>query len=186
MANSRLNLVFLMGSLLVLVIGGCSSNNSSSSDLEALTLIGVRPEDFVSGAVCGTQVNSYVVSLYDVTGPAGIADSGVSSNTFFVSSSRPKSCKEATVFSNVVEDNAYFAQIDGYVELPAQLRPAYDDSLSAVSSAMIRTSDSQFVNPAWTATCYGFMDNLGHRQPGRAYSNITVNLTSCSQLGPSQ
>lgn len=157
---------------------GCSSSSTSDATTESQTLIGIDPADFVASNACGSQLMSYVATLYDDTGAAGLEDSGVSTSSFLVASTPPKSCSEATVFSNVIAAHAYRVDLQGY-SLPAtELIGA-----ASGSNAMLLQSDSSYVPPTWTASCYGWMDNNGQQRPGYAYEYVTAHLTVCSRLG---
>jgi hypothetical protein len=156
---------------------GCSSS-SSDTTTESQTLIGIDPANFVASNACGNQLMSYVATLYDDTGAAGLSDSGVSAGSFLVASSPPKSCSEAMVFSNVVKEHAYRVDLQGYTQAAADLAPA-----ASGSNAMLLIGDSSYVTPTWTASCYGWRDNNGQERPGYAYEDITVHLTACSRLG---
>ena len=157
---------------------GCSSSSSTSSTTESQTLIGIDPANFVAGNACGSQLMSYVATLYDDTGLTGLTDAGVSAVSFLVASTPPKSCSEATVFSNVVAAHAYRVDLQGYAQPATDLEPA-----ASGSNAMLLRSDSSYVSPTWTASCYGWKDNNGNERPGYAYTDVTVHLTVCSQLG---
>jgi len=169
--------------LIVAIICGllplsCSSNSTSATTTESQTLIGVDPANFVASNACGSQLMSYVATLYDDTGAGGVGDAGVSAGSFLVASTPPKSCSEATVFSDVVAAHAYRVDLQGYTQLAADLEPA-----TSGSNAMLLQDDSSYVKPTWTASCYGWMDNNGNKRPGYAYGYVTVHLTVCSRLG---
>jgi len=156
----------------------CSSSSSSTSTTEAQTLIGIDPANFVAGDACGSQLMSYVATLYDDTGTTGLTDSGISAGSFLVASTPAKSCSEATVFSNVVAAHAYRVDLQGYALPATDLQPA-----TSGSNAMLLRDDLSYVTPTWTASCYGWLDNNGSAHPGYAYEYVTVHLTACSRLG---
>ena len=164
---------------------GCSSSNSQALVLEAQTLVAVEPADFVDDGTCGTQLKTYVATLFDDTGPIGVSDAGVSSERFMVASSPPKPCSEATVFSRVISGHAYSVELQGYQQPASDLTPAYvtDRINNSGSSAMLLNSDSSYVAPLWNATCHGWTDNDGVVQPGYCYQNVTVTLHECTKLG---
>jgi hypothetical protein len=164
--------------LLLVLVWGCGTNYSASTTTESQTLIGIDPDDFVAAGACGDRLRSYVATLFDETGPAGLDDAGVSATSFLVASTPPKSCDESTVFSDVVATHAYRVDLQGYVQPAADLEPADEGS-----SAMRLRSDQSYIAPEWTATCHGWRDNQGTQQPGYAYANVTMKLNDCSHLG---
>lgn len=122
-------------------------------------------------------MRSYAATLYDDTGAAGLQDAGVSATSFVVTSTPPKTCDETTVFSDVVAGHAYRVELQGYVQSAVELGRAAEGS-----SAMLLLSDGSYIAPAWTASCHGWMDSAGNRQPGYAYAYVTMMLSECSQL----
>jgi hypothetical protein len=169
-------------SLAVAVLGAletlaCSSSNGGASTPESQTLIQVAPEDFIVDGACGDELASYVATLFDVTGPAGLSDAGVSGQSFVVASTPPKGCDESTVFSNVVSGHAYMVELQGYTLLPDEIHPAESGSPAMLSS------DGSYLTPTWTASCYGWRDRNGNEQPGYAYAYVTMTLRTCSRLG---
>ncbi len=161
---------------------GCSSSNSQATLPEAQTLVGIEATDFVAEGTCGTQLQSYVATLFDDTGPAGISDAGVSSGRFLVAISAARSCDQATVFSNVIASHAYDVELQGYKQRASDLYSAYISANSG-SSAMLLRSDSSYVAPQWTASCHGWTDDEGNAHPGYAYLNVTVTLRECTKFG---
>jgi len=169
--------------LIVAVICGllplsCSSSSTTAATTESQTLIGIDPANFVASNACGSQLMSYVATLYDDTGLTGLTDAGVSAVSFLVTSTPPKSCSETTVFSDVVAAHAYRVELQGYTQPATDLEPA-----ASGSNAILLRSDSSYVTPIWTASCYGWRDNNGNERPGYAYAYVTVHLTVCSRLG---
>ncbi len=164
----------LFATSIVLVLG-CSSNNSNTLAPEAQTLIGVEPEDFVVAGSCGTAVQRYVATLRDVTGSDKISQLSTSSAPFVVGSSPPTPCDKSTVFGNVVVSHAYEVAIDGYDR--SDIAPLPNSAPSVMYAA------AQYVAPRWTAVCHGWTDGDGGVRPGLAYPNMTVTLRDCTELG---
>lgn len=162
---------------LALLSFGCSSTNTSTTTPEAQTLIGVDPKDFMEAGVCGTQIQRYVATLTDVTGPDGVVASGtegVAWTPFVVGSSPPTSCADSIVFGNVVAYHAYEVKVDGYDRTDIQ-------PLANGSSAM--GVEGAYIAPRSTAACNAWTDNDGGVEPGISYPNITVMLRNCTKFG---
>jgi len=161
----------------VLLLLGCSETSSTASTPEAVTLVGLDPQDFIAKGACGTQVQRYVATLTDVTGADGIRTDGVSLSPFVVGSSKPMPCTDSITFAKVVDYHAYKANIDGYNR--KDIEPAADGS-----PAML--AEGQYVQPQWSAICSGWTASDGGTEPGIAYPNITINLSTCTKLGEPQ
>jgi hypothetical protein len=179
-SNLRLCLVSALGGALLAI--GCSSSNGSASTPESQTLIQIVPDDFVAKGTCGNPLMSYVATLFDFTGPAGLSDAGVSAQSFVVATSPPKGCTESTVFSSVAAGHAYMVELHGYKQSRDEYHSADSGSFSG-SSAMLLNSDDSYLAPAWNANCYGWRDRNGVLQPGYAYAYATMTLSTCSLLG---
>lgn len=172
MLRQRLN-----GPWVALLLLGCSSNNSSTSTPEAQTLIGIEPQDFVAAGACGSKLELYVGTLWDVTGPERVlaaGSEGVAWSRFAVASSPPTACTDSIVFANVIPYHAYEVEIEGYDR--ADIEP-----LAAGTSAM--SIGGEYVAPTYSALCRGWTAVDGGSEPGMSYPYITVVLRNCSKLG---
>ncbi len=134
---------FAAASLLVLVCWpiGCIDDSSTIPTTIVPNLVTADPTTFLGAARCGSDVRSYVVTLYDVT-------SGTRAR---VATSTPTECTRQTSFGAAVISyrHAYVADIDGYDR--DDLVP--DTSANAGPGDLVDPVTLQRVAKRWATTC---------------------------------
>jgi hypothetical protein len=121
---------------------GCLTGSSTTPTYSA-TLITVDPQAFLGSVVCGVELQTYVVSLIDVT-DAGSPDAGLP-----LTSTGPVPCTQQISFNawgdqKILVGHFYIAVVDGY-----------DRTDIAPTAAGQREMyvDGQRVYPRWSTTC---------------------------------
>jgi hypothetical protein len=99
----------------------CDSNNSNSTEVDAITLVAVDPNDFPAETNCAELDDgslpggAYVAELIDVTGI--VEESGKSVEEFSVQSSKAIRCGNPVGFAKAFENRSYVVQVQYYADV---------------------------------------------------------------------
>jgi hypothetical protein len=141
--------VFELSALLLaggVLAGGCLEDSGGTATQRNVTLIAVKPADFLGKVPCVDAEGAmriYVATAYDVT--EGALEG--SNEPIVLPSSPPTQCHQTVAFGFVAPLHDYAVRVEGYDT--ADIHP-----LERGSPVML-DSEGRFVAPRWTSFCSG-------------------------------
>jgi hypothetical protein len=179
---SRASVYFTLGLLPALF--ACNSSNSTSTELDSITLVSVDPADFPETAQCAQRSDgtfpggAYVAELIDVSNEP-IADNKndpisdiKGEGGFSVQRSEPIRCGNTVGFAKVVADRSYETTITIYPDIDGNPETVDICTLEGTSVAVVRPKNGKcpktlgdtpltLATPSMTVHCSGWAAALG-------------------------
>jgi len=137
----------------VCIASACLDDSNPSATVFAPTLLSVDPATFLGSVRCGSELQKYVVTLFEVSTGRRVS----------LGSSPPTDCTTRTTFgtNKISAGNTYIAEIDGYDQVDIVPEGGNESGSRVINDRLTMTR----VFPRWQTSCGEILEVIDGEVP---------------------